>query len=194
MIDETGGDEAFAERVARPLRVREGADATFEARAMSAIHAVARAQLEARQSRSWWLRPRTIHLNPLATMALAAGFATLVWIGARATPTRATQGPTVAARADTVHVVRFVLVDSGAQRVSVVGAFNQWQKGATVMSSAGSPGVWVVEVPLQPGRHEYAFVVTDDRGERWVADPFSFSLHGDFGTETSVIRVGSSSS
>jgi hypothetical protein len=191
MMDKNGGDDAFAERIAKPLRAREGADETFEARAMSAVHAVARAEAEAQTTRSWWLRPRAIHLTPLATMALAAGFAALVWIGARASNATQTEA-TAAAAADTVHVVRFVLVDSSAQRVSIVGAFNQWQKNATVMAAASSPGVWVVEVPLRRGRHEYAFVVVDERGERWVADPFSQTLHDDFGTETSVIKVGAS--
>jgi hypothetical protein len=185
MNNENMGDDAFAERIAKPLRGREGADETFEARAMSAVHAVARAETEAERTRPWWLRSRVIQLSPLATMALAAGFAALVWFGARTS----TDGRAAVA-ADTVHVVRFVLIDSSAQRVSIVGAFNQWQKGATVMSASEAPGVWVVEIPLERGRHEYAFVVVDDKGERWVADPFSQALHDDFGTETSVIKVG----
>lgn len=189
MIDENGGDDAFAERIARPLRGREGADETFEARAMSAVHAVARAKVEAQETRTWWMRPRAIHLSPLATMALAAGFAALVWIGARAASATPAQ-PAATVAVDTVHVVRFVLIDSSAQSVSIVGAFNQWQKGATVMSSTDAPGVWVVEIPLGRGRHEYAFVVNDENGERWVADPFSQALHDDFGTETSIIKVG----
>jgi hypothetical protein len=44
----------------------------------------------------------------------------------------------------------------------------------------------VVEVPLEPGRHEYAFVVD---GERWLADPAAPTTGGDFGTPNSVVTV-----
>lgn len=192
MTNRNSGEHDFAERIARFLRTREVADATFEARAMSAVHAAARAEAEAQRARSWWLRPRTVRVTPLASLALAAGFAALAWLGASVSTSRGE--PVAVATTDTVHVVRFVLVDSSARNVSIVGAFNQWQKGATVMTSASSPGVWVVEMPLQRGRYEYAFVVTDANGERWVADPFGQTMHDDFGTETSVIRVGSASS
>jgi hypothetical protein len=192
MTDSNSSDHAFAERIAKPLRTREGADATFEARAMSAVHAAARAEAEARRGRSWWVRPLMIKLTPVAGLAMAAGFAGLVWLGSRASI--GSTPPVTVATTDTVHVVRFVLVDSSARRVSIVGAFNQWQKGTTMMASTESPGVWVVEVPLHRGRHEYAFVVIDENGERWMADPFSQAVHDDFGTTTSVIRVGSSSS
>jgi hypothetical protein len=42
-------------------------------------------------------------------------------------------------------------------------------------------------VALTPGRHEYAFIVN---GSRWVADPLAVKSSDDFGTESSVIRVG----
>jgi 1,4-alpha-glucan branching enzyme len=83
--------------------------------------------------------------------------------------------------------VRFVFVDAGAKQVEVVGDFNEWAKGATQLSHSGAPGVWTVSVPLSPGRHEYAFIIN---GSRWVADPFAPKSSDDFGTESSVIRVG----
>jgi hypothetical protein len=198
MTDDRMNDDAFAERVAKPLRAPERADATFEARAMSAVHAVAALQTNARAKaqRSWWLRPRTFQLAPITSLAMAAGVAALL-IGAWTLPSRAVAGPAVAAvsRApDTVHVVRFVLAHPDARRVSLVGAFNGWEKNRTLLVPSGVDGVWIAEVPLSPGRHEYAFVVEDAQGERWVADPTSPTVNDEFGTESSTIRVGASTS
>ena len=92
-----------------------------------------------------------------------------------------------AARRDTVQIVRFVFVDPGATRVELVGDFNEWAKGSTELTRSGAPGVWAVSVPLSPGRHEYAFIIN---GSRWVADPLAVKSSDDFGTESSVIRVG----
>ena len=188
MIDETRGDDAFAESIAKPLRTPEHADATFETRVMSAVLAAARS--EERAPRSWWTRPRTVTLSPIAALAWAAGLILLV--GGTLMLSKARPQTSVAVSTDTVHVVRFVFLDSTARRVVLVGEFNQWQKGATVLTP-GAPGVWTVNVPLTRGRHEYAFIVTDERGEHWVADPLSRPVRDDFGTESSVIAVGASS-
>jgi 1,4-alpha-glucan branching enzyme len=89
---------------------------------------------------------------------------------------------------DTIHVVRFVLVAPGARHVTLVGDFNAWAKESTPLVAAAVEGVWSVSVPLLPGRHEYAFVVD---GERWVVDPMAAAVTDDFGTETSIVTVGS---
>lgn len=187
------GEDAFAERIAKPLRAPVRADATFEARAMSAVHAAAREHGTSATSRSWWLRPRMVHVSPLTTLALAAGFAALVlarsWL-LSADRRDGQQSSAVAAKRDTVHVVRFVFVDTSARSVALVGAFNHWEKGATLLRGTDDTGVWTVDVPLEPGRHEYAFVVYDENGERWVADPLGEPVRDDFGTESSVISVG----
>jgi hypothetical protein len=194
MTGDTSDNDPFIERIAKPLRAPERPDATFEARAMSAVLAAARSEAEATSRRSWWLRPRMLHLSPIASLAMAAGFAGLVLAGSMLFGSRTDQQVVQAtAQVDTVHVVRFVLVDPSAREVALVGAFNQWQKGATLMSASGQ-GVWTVEVPLTPGRHEYAFVVVDQRGERWVADPLGLTVRDEFGTESSVISVGTRAS
>jgi hypothetical protein len=191
VIDETRGEDAFAERIAKPLRASERADATFEARAMSAVHAAARA--DAGESRlpspSWWLRPYTLRLTPLTALAAAASL-TIAVLGGSSLVRRQGAPATAAATRDTVHIVRFVLVDSNARRVALVGAFNQWQKDATPLHGTSVGGVWFVDVPLSSGRHEYAFVVYDEHGERWVADPLSHVVRDEYGTESSVISVG----
>ena len=195
MIEDTSED-SFAERVAEPLRELERADPTFEARAMSAVHAAARSTIQ----RSWWTRRRTVSISPLASLALAAGFAGLAIAGSSLADallsraqTHGTGSPAVAVH-DTVHVVRFVLVDSSARRVALVGEFNQWDKNATFLratsANGGGGSVWTIEVPLSAGRHEYAFVVYDARGERWVADPFGQLVRDEFGTLSTVISVG----
>jgi 1,4-alpha-glucan branching enzyme len=92
-------------------------------------------------------------------------------------------------RTDTVNIVRFVFADPKASSVQLVGDFNEWTKGATNLKPSGAPGVWTISVPLHPGRHEYAFIVN---GTRWIADPLATKSSDDFGTESSVIHVGSS--
>ena len=188
MKDHSNDDE-LAHRIARPLRASERADATFEARAMSAVYAAAREELVRNAARPWWIRSRTLRITPLATLALAAGLAVMV-LGAASLLNIRSRTSAVAARADTVHVVRFVLVNSAAKRVALVGNFNQWQKNTTLLHGTGTAGVWTVDVPLQTGRHEYAFIVYDQNGEHWIADPFADQVRDDFGTESSVISVG----
>jgi hypothetical protein len=188
MMDHPNEDE-FASRIVEPLRAPERVDATFEARAMSAVHAAAREEAVRNAARPWWIRSQTVRVTPLATLALAAGFAAIVFATPSLLKLRSQTSP-VAARVDTVHVVRFVLVDPDARRVALVGNFNQWQKNATLMHATGTAGVWTVDVSLRNGRHEYAFIVYDKDGEHWLADPFADQVKDDFGTESSVISVG----
>ena len=48
-------------------------------------------------------------------------------------------------------------------------------------------GLWTLDVPLPPGRYQYAFVVD---GRRFVADPAAPRAVGDdFGQPTSVVTV-----
>jgi hypothetical protein len=191
VIDERSGDDVFAERIAGPLRASEKADATFEARAMSAVHAAARAAAEASRTprRPWLLRPYTVQLSPLTAFAVAACLMIAALTGSLLVRRSSTAATSVVAR-DTVHVVRFVFVDSSAHRVVLVGVFNHWQKDATPLLGTGVNGIWSVELPLSAGRHEYAFVVYDDDGEHWVADPLGRIVRDEFGTESSVISVG----
>jgi hypothetical protein len=198
--DDMQDNDPFIQRIVEPLRTPERVDPTFEARAMSAVHAAARevggGRLEAgdeNRARTWWTRPRSVRLSPLASLALAAGFAGLVLAGAQVVDSisRGPQAGVVTTRsADTVHVVRFVFVDPAARQVALVGEFNQWKKGTTLLNASAAPGVWTVDLPLTAGRHEYAFVVIDEKGERWVADPMTLTRRDEFGTESSVITVG----
>jgi 1,4-alpha-glucan branching enzyme len=132
-------------------------------------------------------------LGALALVAGISAFAVLstLAIGSRVQTRDVTApAPSVATAApgtDTVNLVRFVFVDANAHTVEIVGDFNEWTKGANKLRLSGAPGVWSVSVPLSPGRHEYAFIIN---GSRWVADPLAVKSSDDFGTESSVIRVG----
>jgi len=143
--------------------------------------------------KAWWRRERVLRVSPIAGLALAAGISAIVAVSSIAIGSRisarnnATVAATQAAPAtDTVQLVRFVFVDSHASSVELVGDFNEWTKGSTVLKLSGAPGVWAVSVPLSAGRHEYAFIVN---GTRWVADPLAVKSSDEFGTESSVIRV-----
>ncbi len=196
-------DDAFADRIAKGLRAPERVDGTFEVRTMSAVRASQRVESgdeaghEAGHEAhpSWWVRPRSFSLTPLAALAIATGLAAILLVGnlgingltggARGREARAMVGT----GRDTVHIVRFMFVDSTATRVALVGAFNQWQKDAVLLRQVGTSGVWSVDVALVGGRYEYAFVVSDRDGERWVADRFAVSTRDEFGTETSLISL-----
>lgn len=188
-------DAEFVERIAAPLRVPEHVHPSFEKRLMQKVRAEADAlyRKSANPSRPWWRTEREFRIAPLTGLALAAGIAGIIAVSgivigsriSRVAPVTASTG-TVAGR-DTVQVVRFVFVDPSAKRVELVGDFNEWAKGTTQLTHSGAPGVWTVSVPLSPGRHEYAFIIN---GSRWVADPFAPKSSDDFGTESSVIRVG----
>jgi Glycogen recognition site of AMP-activated protein kinase len=84
--------------------------------------------------------------------------------------------------------VQFVFVHAGAQRVALVGDFNDWDGRATQMTRAAG-GVWSVVLPLRPGRFAYSFVVD---GQLWFADPQAPLETNDFGRPSSVVYVGGS--
>lgn len=192
---------AFAERVAGHLRRPERLDPSFDDRLMRRVEIEAPVLYTRNRPTTvrWWKTTRVVRVSPLGAVALAAGISMFVAlstlaVGSRAwkrgaTPEVTASATSAAVRSDTVNLVRFVFVDSNARRVELVGDFNEWAKGITQLKRSGAPGVWTVSVPLSPGRHEYAFIIN---GTRWVADPLAVKSSDDFGTESSVIRVGAS--
>lgn len=183
--------DPFIRGLAAELRVEEELTPEFESRVMASVRQEAAAAARRAGVRPWW-RQRSIHLTPVGALALAAGLAAVAYIGARGIEESAggtSSGPVVAAQddADDTEIVRFVFVDPSARQVAVVGSFNQWRKDATPLRATGVPGVWAVSVPLEAGRHEYAFVVD---GEKWSPDPFAPGITDEFGTESSVVRIG----
>jgi len=188
MRDGETRDTGLDERVLKAMRAPEVLAPDFESRLM----AQARAEIARRQAttarRNWWVTGRVFVASPLAAFAMAAGIA-LAAAASTLVVTRRPE-PAIIAKHDTVEFVRFVLVDSSARTVSVVGDFNGWKRDETPLNVASKPGVWSVSLPLSPGRHEYAFIVD---GKRWVVDPASIAASDEFGTESSVLLVAPAS-
>jgi hypothetical protein len=194
-------DSAFTERIAAPLRTPVHLDANFDERVMMAVAAVARGGRAPRANSTthWFLRPRNARFTPLSALAAAAGFAGLVLLGAEGLRNSVFRSTTEVPEAsasvpDTVHLMRFVFLNEAAQSVFLVGDFNAWTNGATPLEARGEEGVWTVSVSLPPGRHEYAFIVNDQDGQHWVADPLAPVVRDEYDTESSFILLGRSSS
>jgi hypothetical protein len=201
-LDVTAEEAAFCASIAAPLRAPERLAADFEGRLLAAVRAdrpAAASGAPGRDDRTahWWRRPHVVRVSPLVGLAAAAGFAAVVSAATLAATAAgradATPAATVAAgrAADTVHVVRFVLVEPSARRVALVGDFNGWAADAAPLMTAGAPGTWTISVTLPPGRHEYAFLVEEAGGAvRWMRDPFAPPVRDEYGTESSVVTVG----
>lgn len=192
--DLTEREAAFAARLGTALRASKAPPEDFDARLMRTIRAgediSSRPPIRAEQGRPWWTRKRAVALSPLGGLAMAAGFAGIVALGTLAAVRdgsgAAQSVATAVARVDTVHLVRFVIREPGAQRVSLVGDFNGWSRDATPLEASADAATWTLTLPLAPGRYEYAFVVD---GERWIADPSARTVRDEFGGETSVLRL-----
>lgn len=163
-----------ADELRRPVRM----DPALDMRVMGEVRA------HPRRRRTWLLRPRTVSLTPLGALARAAVLAaTVVGATLAALTLRSTPGAVSAASA-----VPFVLYAPDARSVALAGDFNDWDTAATPLRPTGSPGAWVVTVPLLPGRYKYAFVID---GTRWLPDPGApRAPDDDFGTPNSVLTVG----
>ena len=178
-------DRASIEHIVRQLKKPMHLDESFELRVMSAVHAEALAKIDAAHAPAnehWWSRRYTLRFTALGGLAAAASIIAVLALSM--TMTRAQTPPS--------NAVHFVLVNDQASQVFIVGDFNNWQK--TKLAKAANESAWTVALPLQAGKHEYAFIVDDANGEHWVADPLSSKIEDEFGTESSIVRVGPASS
>ena len=81
--------------------------------------------------------------------------------------------------------VHFTFKDPEASSVCLAGTFNDWHPAVTPMVSVGG-GQWIKTLELQPGMHEYLFVVDG----RWVADPGSaITVSNPFGGINCCVNV-----
>lgn len=154
------------------------------ARIMAAIRADSAAVPERRTRPGWlgWLvSPRPIRISPLAA---AAALALVAW-----SLVRVVGGPS---GADPAAVppgqvyVQFVIAAPGARSVSLAGDFSQWDPSIE-LTDADLDGVWSARVALDPGVHEYMFVID---GSEWRPDPNALSYTDDgFGQRNSVLAV-----
>lgn len=86
--------------------------------------------------------------------------------------------------ADKQVLVQFRLDAPNARAVRLAGDFSSWQP--TYSLTRSGPGVWTVVVPLEPGVHDYAFVVD---GEQWTPDPMAPAVADGFGGLNSRLAV-----
>jgi hypothetical protein len=143
----------------------------------------ARAPMDAlprRHVADWLWRPRSMSITWRPAYALAAVLLIAVLAADALRPHRAV----VAGTSPRQVFTQFVLSAPDAKRVAVAGDFSRWQP-VHVMTRSGA-GTWTVVVPLDPGVHEYAFVVD---GERWVPDPASPAVNDGFGGVNSRVAV-----
>lgn len=173
-------DDDSLNRMIDRLREPVEMDPRLDARVMARV---ASPGLGARAALAWeWLRrPRAVAISPIGGLGLVAAAALLIW----ALPTRSPQ--TAAPLAADVTPVQFVVVAPGAESVSLVGDFNDWDARLTPMRAGRDGRLWTVTIPLPSGRHRYAFLVN---GARWLADPSAPRAPDDFGTPSSVVTVG----
>ena len=81
--------------------------------------------------------------------------------------------------------VSFELVKPDAKNVCVAGSFNGWKPEMAPLVPTGN-GRWVGDLVINPGRHEYLFVVDG----QWLPDPNAKeSVQNPFGGKNSVLVV-----
>jgi hypothetical protein len=155
------------------------------ARVMAAIRADS-ASAPARGHRpgwfEWLVSPRQIRISPLAA---AAALALVAWSLVRVVggPTPVSDPPGVPA--GQVYV-QFVIAAPGASSVALAGDFSEWDPSIE-LTDADLDGVWSARVALDPGVHEYMFVID---GSEWRPDPNALSYTDDgFGQRNSVLAV-----
>ncbi len=161
-------------------------------------------QNEPRASAELPRAPRRIELRPLYAAAAALAFTTfgafgtfLATSGPRALQIAATADSPGQASVSATRVsgdgsrvsVRFSLVAPGAHRVSVVGAFNQWDPSANAMQLAEDGVTWTATLAMPVGKHSYAFVID---GEVTPDPAAPASADDDFGVPNSFLLVSNS--
>ena len=175
--------ERVVEELRRPLRVNT---ALFDARVMDEV---LRTPSGLRARIASLVQPRTFRISPLVALAAGLLFAVSVAGSVLYVLPSSSHGVarTPAHTAPGSPIVQFGFVAPHASSVALVGDFNDWDPRATPLRAASTGGVWSVEVPIQPGRHLYAFVVD---GTVWRPDPAAPKATGeDFGEPNSALTV-----
>lgn len=130
---------------------------------------------------AWAVRPRPIRVSPLAGLAAAAVIALLILL-----PYRQDTTPPAGPAAGQTVFVQFVLDAPTAHSVAVAGDFNSWNP-QLVLNDADGDGVWTGRVALEPGVHQYMFVID---GSQWLSDPQADRYVDDgFGNRNAVLVI-----
>ena len=132
----------------------------------------------------WSVRTFTVTWRPayaLGGVAAMVGLLSLWPAGAGGpiTPSAVTGGNMVATTTEAERpalYVQFRLDAPEADRVELAGSFTGWTPEYELVETA--EGVWTALIPLEPGVHDYTFVIN---GEQWVLDPYAPQVDDDFG-------------
>jgi hypothetical protein len=172
------------DRVAKMLQEPVRVDPAFD-RAVMAEISRSRAALVI----GWLRRPRTLSVSPLGAVPVLVAVIVAVIAGGRLMrPDAPTPGTSAVPGLASGLPIQFVIVAPGAESVSIVGDFNDWDLGATPLIRDDGDGLWSVSVPLEAGRYRYSFVVD---GTEWRDDPRSApAMDDEFGRPNSVITIG----
>ena len=125
----------------------------------------------------WLWSPRPLTFRPAYALAGAFAVAAVISISVLQPATQVHPAP---ARV----LVQFRLGDPGAHEVALVGDFNGWQPAHRLHQV--EPGIWSVEVTLDPGIYNYVFVID---GKTWRLDPLAPRVTDGFGGASSRVAV-----
>ena len=146
-----------------------------------------------------WLEQHPLLGWEVSGMALAASLLFMVLAPSVPVPVPGTSGPFQPAQspyiqaaathtgAAQVERARFSLYAPEAHTITLIGEFNGWGSTRQLSLSPQGKGIWTVEVPLPPGRYQYAFLIdgkniaTDPRAQQHVSD--------DFGRKNAVLTM-----
>lgn len=131
---------------------------------------------------AWLWRPRSLSLtmrpaHAFAGLAVALLGAGIALGGPDARPEIAAAPP---ASESPRFLVQFRIDAEDASQVALAGSFTEWEPRYTLEET--SPGVWTVMVPLEPGVHDYTFIID---GSEWVVDPNAPRVDDSFGGSNS---------
>lgn len=128
----------------------------------------------------WLWRPQSIAFRPAYGVGLVALLALApLGLGLFGGSDQAAIGLGDSAEPSSAPVrvfVQFRYEAPGATNVALAGSFTEW--APEIRLEETMPGVWSVLVPLEPGVHDYTFVVD---GRDWVADPAAPQVDDGFG-------------
>ena len=166
----------------------------FTARVMAALPPV-EAPVPARESPapwhaalSWLWAPFQVTLRPAyalaAVLLLGVALPRLSGPGEAPAPGEVSAPAAVAAARPAPVYVQFRLEAEDASQVAIAGTFTGWKPRHVLQET--EPGIWSALIPLQPGVHDYVFVVD---GEHWVPDPHAPQVADSFGGTNSRISL-----
>jgi len=133
---------------------------------------------------SWFLEPRPVRVRPAYAVAAAMAVVLLFVMTKANNPSlQELPGTPGGAPATAKIFVQFRLDAPQASTVHLAGSFTKWKPTYSLHETA--PGIWSVLVPLEPGVHDYAFLING----KWIIDPLAPVVDDGFGGANSRLLV-----